>query len=56
MGVFFQTRQTQADPSDPLQTQADPSDPSGRQTCALVDLLACWLVDFEAKNMYLNLK
>jgi len=23
IGVFFQPRQTQADPSDPLQTQAD---------------------------------
>ena len=28
----------------------------GRQTCALVDLLTCWLVDFELKNVYLNLK
>ena len=45
IGVFFQPRQTQADPSDPLQTQADPSDPLQTQAdladAKLVDLLAC---------------
>ncbi len=40
MGVFFQPRQPQADPSDPLQTQADLAD------AKLVDSLTCWLVDF----------
>ena len=40
MGVFFQPRQPQAAPSDPLQTQADLAD------AKLVDSLTCWLVDF----------
>lgn len=45
IGVFFQPRQTQADPSDPsdpLQTQADLADLADAK---LVGLLTCWLVD-----------
>lgn len=55
MGVFFQT---QADPSDPFQPQADLADAKlvHSLTCWLVGSLTRWLVDFDVKNVYLNLK